>query len=199
MKKQISAFIILMSLSSIAYTQVQTISTEAPAVDAAPKTEGLRVSVFKTSLSTEAKAYGGQMNSNSSSDKTAGALGLSFGYGNMPIQELGYSSNLSFLNLSADGYSAAALRLDANGTYSDYLFTRLINFKGGLNVSKFMSGEFLKDQEPSVGGQVSVGVNVYKDMAIDLGYTIMRQEKNINGVNVETQQSGLEIGLNSTF
>lgn len=202
MKNQILALIIALTSSTFAFaqaSQTQTISTEAPAVESAPKTEGIRVSLFKPLLSAEAKTRGGNLSTQSASEKINNSLGLSIGYANMPLQQLGYSSYMSYLSLNNEASNASALRLEGNATYSEYVYTRLVNFKGGLNISKFVSGEFLKDQEPSVGGQVSASVNVYKDMAIELGYTIMRQSKNVNGVDVDTKQSGLEIGLNGTF
>ncbi|MFZ3229342.1 MAG: hypothetical protein WA160_03980 [Pseudobdellovibrio sp.] len=197
MRNQIVFILFLISINTSFAQGVSTLEAAATATTA--PTEGLHFSIFKANLIDDIKAYGGKYTPATTQGKVDETLGFSVGLINMPIQKLGYTTNLAYLSLKDQGSNLASIRLDGNVGYADYVFGQLCNLKGGLNLSKFISGDFAKDLDPSVGGQASFGVAIIKNVGVDIGYTIMRQTKNINGVDLDYTESGFEIGLGATF
>jgi hypothetical protein len=192
MKNQIAAFLATALVASMSFAQ-NTSSAQMPAPDY-NSSKGFRVSIVKPMLEAKVKASGhGQ--SASDSGKLDEAIGFAVGYANLPVQALGWTANLTHLDVKNEGSSTTMLRVDGNAAYA---FTDLVNVKGGLNLSKFTSSGG-DDFSPAIGMQASVGFQVTKNFGIDLGYTQMNQKAEQQGFDIDLTVSGLEIGLNGTF
>lgn len=191
MKNQIAAFLATALVASMSFAQ-NTSTAQMPAQESSSK--GFRVSIVKPMLEAEIKAsgYGASV---SNSEKLDEALGVAVGYANLPVQALGWTANLTHMDIKNDGTNGSMLRVDGNAAYA---FTNYVNVKGGLNLSKLTSSSDI-EFTPAIGFQASVGYQVTKNFGLDLGYTQMNQKAEEQGVDVTFKVSGLEIGLNGTF
>jgi hypothetical protein len=151
--------------------------------------KGLRVSLFKPVLTARTQTTG-QGNTEMSFDNT---FGLSIGYANLPLKQIGWTANASYIEIFYAGDKLGVLRTDANVAYG---FTKNLNIKGGLNLSKFVIPERVRDEyNPSVGFQSSLGLQVTKNVGVDAGYTFMKQTNKRQDIEL----AGLELGVNATF
>jgi hypothetical protein len=191
MKNQIAAFLATALVASMSFAQ-NTSTAQMPTQENSSK--GFRVSIVKPMLEAELKVSGGGQSA-SDSAKLDDALGFAVGYANLPVQALGWTANLTHLEIKSDGASATMLRLDGNAAYA---FTNFVNVKGGLNLSKFTSNAS-DELKPAIGLQASVGFQATKNFGIDVGYTQMNQKAESQGVDLNVKVSGIEIGLNGTF
>lgn len=150
--------------------------------------EGFRVGLELPMLSADLKS-----GSSSISQKLDQVLGVSLGYAKLRIRELGWTTNLSYLDIKNNGASNALVRIDGNLAYA---FNRNFNTKAGLNVSNLTKG----DANAGVGFQAGLGVQMNKSVGIDLAYTQMNQTGTSSfGNSVNLTESGVELGLNGTF
>lgn len=124
------------------------------------------------------------------------ALGLSLGYASLPVQELGWTSNFTYMDIKNEGTTTGAVRADGNLAYA---FNKTANIKGGLNLSKLTSGSNSNKLNPALGFQSGLGVQLTKNFGLDVGYTEMNQSGSIDGVSVDLKEKGMEIGVNGTF
>lgn len=146
-------------------------------------------------LSADIKAsYQGYSASNS--ETLDSALGFSLGYASLPVQELGWTSNLTYMDIKNESATTGAVRLDGNLAYA---FTQIANFKGGINFSKLTSGSNSSKLNPGIGFQGGLGVQLTKNFGLDVGYTEMNQSGSIDGLQVDLKEKGMEIGVNGTF
>lgn len=192
MKNQIVAFITTALMASLAFAQ-NTSTTKMPKYDGI-SSKGFRVSILKPMLEMELKAKSGNL---SGTDKinVNDTLGLAVGYASLPVQAFGWTANLAYLELKEGGDRINMYRADGNVAYA---FTKFVNAKGGLNLSKFTSKNFEK-LDPAIGLQASVGFQATRNFGVDLGYVMMNQKKTIDDVNYNLKESGFEIALNGTF
>ncbi len=145
--------------------------------------QGIRVSIVKPFLKVN----------NYSLDNV---LGVSVGYAKLPIQQIGFTTNLALLQIQERGSTVNMYRVDGNiGTSMN----EQINFKGGLNISNFTSDPGNFSVSPSVGMQLSVGAKINEIFGVDLAYTKMAQTASAFGNSVEVSESGLELGFHGTF
>ncbi len=147
-----------------------------------------------------------------STAKFDSVFGVAVGYASLPVQELGFTTNLAYMEARKDR-SANIARADGN---LGYAFNNNVNLKGGLNILKFTSGTDLKDLNSGIGFQGSLGFQLNKTVGFDIGYS----ESNLSGTlpitstftsngkviskevgkgDVDVKLSGLEVGLNATF
>lgn len=194
MKKQISTVLVAALLTATAFGQeVSTLKTSVPSDGISSK--GFRVAIVKPMLSADVKAsYRGQ--SASANETLDSALGLSLGYASLPVQELGWTSNFTYMDIKNEGSTTGAIRADGNLAYA---FTQIVNIKGGLNLSKLTSGSNKDKLNPAIGFQGGVGIQITKNFGLDVGYTEMNQSGSIDGVSIDLKEKGMEIGLNGTF
>jgi hypothetical protein len=151
--------------------------------------KGLRVSVFKPVLNLHQKVRG-QGEGDQSLDNT---FGFSLGYANLPYKQVGYTTNAAYIEIFQAGEKIGLVRADANVGYG---FEKNLNVKGGLNLSKFIIPNRIRDEyDPNIGVQASLGLAVTKNVGIDAGYTWMKHTNS----NTELVLSGFEIGVNGTF
>lgn len=185
------AFILTAAISSTAQTE----SVSSTTIETSSGVSGIRVGLAIPSFTLRDK-WSLDDQSTAFSEKVKSPLGFTFGYANLPVQEFGYTANIGYMNFEQYKQQATLLRLDANAGYA---FTELMNFKGGINLSKFTSGEFIKDLSPSIGFQASVGFQITKVFGVDVAYTKLKQTGTVDGFKVEAEVSGAEINLNGTF
>lgn len=186
---------LLLATAFVASTSfAQNTSTAKMPTDDGISSKGFRVGIVKPMLEADIKAsYQGQSFGNK--EKLDEALGFSLGYASLPVQELGWTANATYMDIKNNGESTGLARIDGNLAYA---FTSIINVKGGLNVSKLTKSESSK-YDAGIGFQGGVGVQLTKNFGLDLGYTQMNQSGSSDGVKVDLKEAGVEIGLNGTF
>ena len=165
--------------------------------------KGIRISLLKPSSDYRgtAKYQNFSIDGSGSFDS---ALGLGIGYANIPIQELGWTTNLALIEVKKDT-SAKIIRADGNlGT----AVNSFVNLKAGLNIMKLTSGTNVEELDPGLGFQASVGLQINKNFGLDLGYTEMNTSgkvpitsngKEIGQADLTYKLSGVEISINGTF
>lgn len=170
-------------------------ASSSTSIMTAPKTQitnispkGVRLSVFKPVLNLKSKTRDGE--SDRSLDHT---FGVSFGYANLPYKQLGWSANATYIEIFLAGEKYGLVRSDANIGYG---FEKNLNVKGGINLSKFVIPGRIRDSyNPNVGVQASAGLQMTKNVGLDVGYTYMKHTNS----NEELLLTGLEIGVHGTF
>ncbi len=193
MKKTVVLMSFFASLTSLAQnTSVSTIGQEV-------SSKGFRMSLSKPSLTAEIKASANGKSA-SNSQNLSDSLGLGIGYASLPVQQLGWTSNLSLIEIKEGGTTVQLTRLDGNLAFA---FTPVVNVKGGLNLAKMTKGDEDGILSPAFGLQVGVGFQVNKNFGIDVGYTQMNQKAEVTSagqdVDLNLAISGVEIGINGTF
>ena len=192
MKSTVTAFLTIALLASTVLAQ-NTSTTKMPTDEISSR--GVRIGIVKPMLEYEAKVdYSG--NSFSFKDKLDEAIGFSVGYASLPVQEFGWISNLTYIDIKNQGTKSGLIRLDGNLAYA---FTSFVNVKGGLNLSKFTSDGNMAKLDPSLGFQGGLGFQVTKNFGVDIGYTQMNQSGTNSDLKLNFKVAGAEIGLNGTF
>jgi hypothetical protein len=201
MRKHIIGLLAIALFTSATYGQ-NTTTAEVPTMKDNSST-GIRISLVKPVLDAKMKIKFQEFNFDDSTQMDS-TNGFAVGYANLPIEELGWTTNLSFMETKNDS-SANIIRADGNLAYT---FSQYFNVKGGINIAKFTSGAGVNELNEGVGLQSSIGLQINKNIGIDIGYTQMnmsgKSPVTSNGVEVgkadiEIKLSGLEIGLNGTF
>ncbi|PWU13465.1 MAG: hypothetical protein C5B49_14730 [Bdellovibrio sp.] len=121
-----------------------------------------------------------------------GGIGVSIGYAYLPVQQVGFTSNFSYLRLTNQSTrgSGGMWRVDGNvGTAINSIF----NVKGGVNLSNLPDEPIKLD--PALGFQASVGVQATRNVGFDLAYVQTAQSISI----FTLKESGAELGVHATF
>lgn len=151
--------------------------------------KGVRFSIFKPVLRMSAQSHG-RGNTEYTFDNT---FGLSAGYANLPLKQLGWTANASYIEIFYAGEKLGIVRTDANLGYG---FTKNVHVKAGLNLSKLIAPERVRDEyNPAFGFQGSLGLQITKAVGVEAGYSYMKQTNTRETVEL----AGLEMGLNATF
>jgi hypothetical protein len=169
--------------------------------------QGFRVGVLKPTLKQKF-AVGDYAN-----EYNLEATGLTIGYGRIPVRQLGWTSELAYLSISTA--PASIVRLSTNLAYA---VNGLINIKGGFNLSTISidADATQTNFTPSMGSQISIGVQITKNLSAEFGYVEMIQtatqnnsqtftspggstEQNRIEVHGRAKESGTELSLVGTF
>ena len=137
MKLQLAILLSLTFLSSqlLAQTISTQLETETATVTAS---QGVRLSLMKPFLETRLDTeFPGLEGGTTKSRENETSFGLGVGYADLPIRDIGFTTNASYLFLDQD-QADSILRLDGN---LGYAFNSKLNLKGGVNVSKYFDGE----------------------------------------------------------
>lgn len=178
-----------------------TVSTQAPKNIWANETssQGVRVAITKPMVDFKLKASG----ESSDSFKMNEAIGVSIGYASLPVQQLGWTVDGAYLsNLkmkdpdSSSSVTWSAARLSGN---LGYAFTEMLNVKGGINLTKMVSGTSADKFSPSLGFQAGLGVQFTPNFGLDVNYLQMNQTLSILGTSVDAVMTGYELALHGTF
>ncbi len=189
----------LLSLSILILTSTalgqETLTGSAPKGDDSISSSGIRVSLMSPFLRAKFKAsfYGQDF---SADEGLATSYGFSVGYAYLPIYRLGWTADFAYLNIENDGVTTGAMRIDANLGTS---FNKMVNIKGGINLSKLVFASGVGDYNPGLGAQASVGLQLNKNFGVDLGYLYMTQSANLNGSRFDLAEYGPEVDLTGTF
>lgn len=192
MRNQVSAFLVTAFMASVSFAQGMSTTISENTWGG---TEGFRISVVKPVLDMTLTARD-QMRIGTLKGHVENSYGVSVGYANLPVQSLGWTVNAALINMSGKERTNSLMRADAN---LGHAFTNIFNIKGGLNISKFASGELQDQFEAAIGFQGSVGVQLTKNIGMDVGYVTMNQVGSNNGLSFDLEESGIELGLNGTF
>ena len=157
MKNQITAFLAMALLTSMSFAQ--NASTLKLPADDGFSSKGLRISLVKPTLDSKIKLkYEGL--SFDGTGKPDSALGLAVGYASLPVQELGWTANVAYIEAKAES-TANIARIDGN---LGYAFNKYVHLKGGLNAMKFTSGNGVKDLNAGLGFQASLGLQLNRNI-----------------------------------
>ena len=202
MKTNIIGFLVIAILASTSFAQNK--STTQMQQDEGISSKGLRVSIVRPNLDGKAKAnYNGL--SLDVSEKIDETLGIAIGYANLPVEEMGWTTNAAIMESKNNGTSANIARIDGSLAYA---FNKYVNLKGGLNIIKFTSGKGVKDLNPGLGFQASAGLQITRNFGLDLGYVEMNASgkapityngQEIGKADSDIKLTGFEIALNGTF
>lgn len=199
MKKTVFSLLAMIAASQMALAQSSTSSTTSVNNYDDMSAQGVRVGLVRPTLDfrATAEAFGQKRTEKAEIGDTTG---ISIGYASLPVQQLGWLADIAFLRLK-DGGTENMTRISGNLAYA---YTTNVHVKGGLNISNFTDGrvgsdEFGFETEAGIGAQFGLGFQINKNFGIDVGYTLMRQTTNVSFVDVELEESGLEIGINGTF
>jgi hypothetical protein len=195
---KLTTVIAILCLSSAAFAQQSVTSVANTASEiSSGVARGVRVALLKPSLEAKIEASF-QGFSASDEDRIDNTTGISVGYAQIPTNNLGFIADLAYLELK-DGGKAKMMRASGNATYG---INNMTYVKGGLNVSNLdAEGEKF---DAGIGFQAGVGLQVNRNIGFELNYTRMNQEssQNISGlgsIDVDIQESGLELALTGTF
>ncbi len=194
MKKKATAFFATLLLATSVYAQ--NIMSEAISHEELSVNKGFRIGIVQPSLILESKTqYMGE--SYSSEMIVPNTIGLSFGYEYLPIQALGWTTNLTFLSLGMPDFQVVHItKIDGNLAFA---FTDNISLKGGLNLASVKSDDEYKKFSADFGIQAALEINLTRNLSLDVGYSEMRQVSYDSEEKVEVKESGYEIGLYLNF
>lgn len=170
-----------------ATTEAKT-ETTLPAADSTIASNGIRVGLFLPAFGTSSKLGGYQ--------KLSKTYGVSAGYAYIPVLNIGFIADAAYLKLKSKISSADLVRLSANATFA---FNSNLYTKAGVNVSKYVRGEGVKDYDSDLGYQFGFGSQITKNAGLEIGYTQSKQKKTIAGFKDELKEYGIEIGATATF
>lgn len=203
----------LLTLLAVTSANAQLSNTMRYEEDNASK--GFRFSLFKPVMDVHSKVTAramGMSNSESSKDSVDNMLGFSFGYANLPVSQIGYTGQLSLIQVKGgsngeeERTKADVMRFEGNAAWA---FTNQFYMKGGLNFSDITSSnhELIEDLKGGIGIQAGVGFQITQNIGVDLSYVTMNFSDDLTlesegipvDVDLEMGFRGLEIGLTGTF
>lgn len=154
---------------------------------------GLRIAYVKPFLTATNKSnllFG----NNGRGEAIDQANGVAVGYAYLPINRLGYTANVSYLDLLNNKFDIGLIRVDANVAYA---LTPTLNVKTGANYSEFNRKDFRSSYSGLAGFQASLGLQLNKNFGIDAGAVLMRQKEKAEGALLS--EAGPEVSLAGTF
>lgn len=188
------AILVCLALNNSAMAQESSTSLEAAIPKSQAAASGIRVALIKPILSGNGLENVGLRNS-----RFEDSMGLSLGYSDLSVGELGYTASFNFINqkILSDNFVFAKngqmVRADLNmGTSLNSTYS----VKAGLNISKFTSIA-TAEIEPIIGAQASVGMQATRNLGFELGYVMMSQQ--VYTTKGMISQSGFELGVTGTF
>ena len=187
-------------LQPVMAVEDSTISTQAPEPTFSAK--GIRVSLIKSFLDLDMEAKAGGVTKKGEGE-VEGEMGLSVGYAFLPIQKIGFIGDLAVISVHGDGDSTDRTEVVRFAGSAAYAFNSNVHIFGGANYSTVTEDE---DDivSPSVGLQLGVGVQATKNLGVNAGYILMRQD--VDYINTSLQRvdgtiswSGPELAIHGTF
>jgi hypothetical protein len=203
MKKQIAVTMALALFAGTSFAQIDS-SLNTSTYRSGYSSEGVRVSILKPNyeFTGKVKFAGDSFEGTATPDSI---WGVAVGYAQLPIQELGWTANLGMLEEKTDDVSMNMLRVDGNLAFA---FNQFLNIKGGINIMKITTGKGTENLNAGIGYQASLGLQLTKNLGIDLGYSEVNTSgktpvtsggTEIGKADVEVKMKGVEAGFNATF
>ena len=210
MLKQLVTLLAVTAVAASAFAQSQTNPEETTAVSThypgPTSAKGFRIALVKPVLDWEAEAKADSFTFKDDGEFEK-EMGFSVGFAYLPIRNIGFTVNASYLSFNDEGDSDKIHMLRADGNVG-YAFNEIVSIKGGLNISDFTNSE-LNEYKPSFGIQFGTGIQITKNFGFDISYVIMRQtnrsfadyndEGTINDPTLNIIENGLELALHATF
>ncbi len=158
---------------------------------------GFRIGLIKPILNFEGKTTVNGQNYKVS-EKLGDSIGLALGYAHIPVQGIGFTTSLAYMEIKDKDNSSVQgiLRVDGNIGYS---FSEFLHLKGGINLSRWTKGDASDKVKPDLGIQIGLGFQMTRNFGLDVGYTQMNQKTSNDFSDVELRESGAEIGMTATF
>jgi hypothetical protein len=170
---------------------------------------GLRVGLVKTSLVQHYIPKEKQFVSVDSdlrrTDERNTDFGLSIGYANIQVKNIGIITNILFTQYD-DVNASNSVRIDASATFA---FNRYVHVLGGLNVHKFTkpsNPDLNNTLDAGLGIQAGIGVQINKTLGINLKYVVINNsgrtdlgEPGLRDIGADVRNEGPELSINATF
>lgn len=135
-----------------------------------------------------------------------GTAGIRLGYNSTPESGFGYEAGARFLeNFNKSEYGGGDNKLymiipEVNATFAANRF--LVGYIG-INAAIFNGSTAAEQYKTDVGGQLGLGFRFTKELALNAGYTILRQRASLTNssfdADVEYQIGGFNSNLTYTF
>lgn len=134
-----------------------------------------------------------------------GLAGVSFGYNKTPEQGLGVSAGLRLFqklnhNENGDNTKIQIIVPEANFTLAA---NRYLTGYAGLNAAVLTGSTSTNDYRTQLGGQVGLGLRFTRNVAMNAGYTIIRQKVSYRSADYSSdadfQFSGFNSNVTYTF
>ncbi|MGE0632781.1 MAG: hypothetical protein AB7O96_10250 [Pseudobdellovibrionaceae bacterium] len=195
--------VLVMPFSSFAQNEISTL----PVRDEAIAAQGIRVSFLAPSLQDRFRYSKGSTTATSKKEALNSSVGVSVGYASLPINDLGWTTNLAYIQSKYAAIDIGAIRADGNFALA---FTKSFNAKIGINFTKFLEMATVKNFRPNLGYQAGVGYQFYKNFSADLAYVQMAasgdtpfyyRDTGEHAFDAHTvyQQMGPELSVSGTF
>jgi hypothetical protein len=210
MLKQLVTLLAVTAVAVSTFAQAQTNPEETTAVSThypgPTSAKGFRIALVKPFLDwdLQAKADSRTFKFDGEFEKE---MGFSVGFAYLPIRNIGFTVNASYLSFNDEGDSDKAHMLRADGNVG-YAFNEIFSIKGGLNISDFTNSE-LNEYKPSFGLQFGTGIQINKNFGFDVSYVLMQQTNRsfadynqkgtVDDPTINLIVSGLELALHATF
>ncbi len=127
------------------------------------------------------------------------STGVALGYAHLPVRSLGWTTQVSMLQVSDSG-TATLGKIEGNVGIA---ITESFDIKGGFNGSKFITGDMIHELDAGSGYQFSVGFKFQENLGLDIGYQEMYQGGYIESQGetfvMETWQKGMDLSIHATF
>ncbi len=190
-------FCVLILIASVA-ANAQESRTSLPS-DSESAIDGFRISYVRPYLTIHAREETkGTLNAEITKDEVEKAEGISLGYAKLPVQEIGWTSAGTFIQLREQGAYYPMARIDGSLAY---MFTDNFGLKAGGNVSTFLDNDIVKLVLPSFGYQAHGVIQFTNNFGADIGYTRMSQVGvfSRDGIKTDFIEDGFEFALTGTF
>jgi len=126
-------------------------------------------------------------------------LQIQFGWETIKTKEVGYNVFFTYQDIAEawQKEDVRSMRTSGNVTYglNDQAYTY-----GGLNWNKYYGSEQIEAGiDAGMGYQVGVGFKFHKRANVELEYLTLINEGRVNGANIDIENKGLLIKLNTPF
>ena len=136
----------------------------------------------------------------SENDSRNTKIQLHFGWETIKTKEVGYNAYFTYQDIADmidDKEDVRSMRWSANATYG---INKQAYTYGGLNLNKYYgSGDIESNFDRGIGYQAGIGFKFHKRANIELEYLTLLNEGKLNGTNVDIENKGLLIKLNTPF
>jgi hypothetical protein len=202
--------ILTLVTSTIGFAQDQAIRTR---IVKKPKTnaqQGVYVGLDYMNLTdvhakVSAKTPYGNFSDSTESGTALQMAGLTIGYNQTPDTGLGFSAGSRFLENFIDRKGETNQKLQMIVPEANLTFAATSNFilYGGANLSFWRASETDQTYEAQIGGQAGLAFRFTKDIALNMGYTVLNQKASTKtsdmNADFELQLSGFTSNLIYTF
>jgi hypothetical protein len=185
--------ILACAMSAQAFAQPSTIrSTYEQQPSAAVAAEGIRVGLVVPNWEAQFKSGFGK----SEKQNFDNIVGVEVGYARLPVGGLGFIANGTYANIHEENLDLGFARIEGDAAVAA---TQNLYFKGGLNLSKIVTGETANEWTPGFGFQLGLGFQLNQNFGVELAYAQMHQSHTSNHQTLDLEFAGPEVAVTGTF